>query len=125
MRLSSEQGGDVSWAVRVPVKPRTDYNLSGWIKTENVRKVGGALGAMLNVHEMQDPVRGGTPALSGDNNWTPVQLNFNSGQMTEVTINCLFGGWGRATGTAWFDDWSSPCRRGRNCRAKSAAWFAW
>src|SRR6185295_8327731 len=22
----------------------------------------------------------------------------------EVTINCLFGGWGRVTGTAWFDD---------------------
>jgi putative heme-binding domain-containing protein len=24
--------------------------------------------------------------------------------MRQVTINCLFGGWGRATGTAWFDD---------------------
>ena len=59
---------------------------------------------MLNVHELQDPVRGGTKALTGDNDWTQVQLNFNSGQMTEVTINCLFGGWGRATGTAWFDD---------------------
>jgi hypothetical protein len=59
---------------------------------------------MLNVHEMQDPIRGGTKALSGDNDWTQVQLSFNSGQMTEVTINCLFGGWGRVTGTAWFDD---------------------
>jgi hypothetical protein len=59
---------------------------------------------MLNVHELQDPVRGGTKALTGDNDWTQVQLNFNSGQMREVTINCLFGGWGRATGTAWFDD---------------------
>jgi putative heme-binding domain-containing protein len=59
---------------------------------------------MLNVHEMQDPVRGGTKAIAGDNDWTQVELNFNSGQMTEVTINCLFGGWGRATGTAWFDD---------------------
>jgi mono/diheme cytochrome c family protein len=46
----------------------------------------------------------GTKALSGDNDWTQVSLNFNSGQMTEVTINCLFGGWGRATGAAWFDD---------------------
>ena len=69
-----------------------------------LQKVGRANGAMLNVHELQDPVRGGTKALSGDNDWTQVQLNFNSGQMREVTINCLFGGWGRATGTAWFDD---------------------
>src|SRR5438046_4700742 len=59
---------------------------------------------MLNIHEMQDPVRGGTKAVNGDSDWTQVQLNFNSGQMTELTINCLFGGWGRATGTAWFDD---------------------
>jgi putative heme-binding domain-containing protein len=33
-----------------------------------------------------------------------MQLSFNSGAMREVTINCLFGGWGRASGTAWFDD---------------------
>ena len=59
---------------------------------------------MLNVHELQDPIRGGTKALNGDNDWTQVNLSFNSGQMREVTINCLFGGWGRVTGTAWFDD---------------------
>ena len=104
VKISSEQGGDVSWSAQVPVRPRTDYLLTGWIKTAGAQKIGGARGAMLNVHEMQDPVRGGTKAIAGDNDWTQVQLNFNSGQMTEVTINCLFGGWGRATGTAWFDD---------------------
>jgi putative membrane-bound dehydrogenase-like protein len=103
-KISSEQGGDVSWSIQVPVKPRTDYRLTGWIKTEKVAKLGRAYGAMLNVHELQDPIRGGTRALSGDNDWTPVQLNFNSGEMREVTINCLFGGWGRVTGTAWYDD---------------------
>ena len=104
VKISSEQGGDVSWSAQAPVKPRTDYQLTGWIKTENVRKIGGARGVMLNIHEMQDPVRGGTKAVVADNDWTRVELNFNSGQMTETTINCLFGGWGRATGTAWFDD---------------------
>jgi putative membrane-bound dehydrogenase-like protein len=101
---STEQGGDISWAVTVPIKPRTDYKLTGWIKTEKVQKLGRANGAMLNVHELQDPVRGGTKALAGDNDWTQVQLTFNSGGLNEVTINCLFGGWGRATGTAWYDD---------------------
>jgi putative membrane-bound dehydrogenase-like protein len=104
VKISSTNGGDISWAVTTPVKPRTDYKLSGWIKTANVQKLGRANGAMLNVHELQDPVRGGTKALSGDNDWTKVELTFNSGQMREVTINCLFGGWGRVTGTAWFDD---------------------
>jgi len=103
-KISSEQGGDVSWSIPVPVKPRTDYRLTGWIKTEKVAKPGRAYGAMLNIHELQDPIRGGTRALSGDNDWTQVQLNFNSGEMRDVTINCLFGGWGRVTGAAWFDD---------------------
>jgi putative heme-binding domain-containing protein len=104
VKISSEQGGDVSWSAQVAVKPRTDYRLTGWIKTEKVRKVGGANGAMLNVHELQDPVRGGTKALLGDNDWMQVQLNFNSGELRQITINCLFGGWGRTTGIAWFDD---------------------
>jgi putative membrane-bound dehydrogenase-like protein len=104
VKISSEQGGDLSWAARVAVKPRTDYQLIGWIKTDNVQKVGRAHGAMLNIHELQDPVRGATKALTGNNDWTQVQLNFNSGQLSEVTVNCLFGGWGRTTGTAWFDD---------------------
>src|SRR5204862_5258210 len=48
-KISSTQGGDVSWAVQVPVKQRTDYRLTGWIKTEKVEKIGRANGAMLNV----------------------------------------------------------------------------
>jgi putative membrane-bound dehydrogenase-like protein len=104
VKISSEQGADASWAVRVPVKPRTEYRLTGWIKTEGVEKVGGGRGAMFNVHELQDPVRGATKALTGDNDWTEVSLNFNSGEMREITVNALFGAWGRATGTAYFDD---------------------
>ncbi len=104
VKISSEPGGDVSWAARAEVKPRTDYKLTGWIKTEKVQRLGNARGAILNVHELQDPVRGATKPLVGDNDWTQVELAFNSGAMNEVTINCLLGGWGRATGTAWFDD---------------------
>ncbi len=104
VKLSSEEGADISWAVRVPVKPRSEYRLTGWIKTEGARKLGAARGAMFNIHEMQDPVRGGTKALAGDNDWTQVELNFNTGEMSEITVNCLFGGWGRAAGVAYFDD---------------------
>src|SRR5207302_7203222 len=100
VKISSEDGGDVSWSVQVPVKARTDYQLTGWIKTAGVQKIGGARGAMLNVHEMQHPARGGAGTLAGANDWTRVELNFNSGEMTEATITCLFGVWGPAPGTA-------------------------
>ena len=104
VKITSEQGADASWSMTVPVRARTEYRLTGWIKTESLHKTGSAYGALLNVHELQDAERGGTKALSGDTDWTQVQLNFNSGPLTEITINCLFGGWGRAVGTAWFDD---------------------
>ncbi len=104
IKITSENGGDLSWAGHAKVKPRTEYKLTGWIKTEGLQKVAGGIGALLNVHEMQDAVHGATKGLTGDNGWTQVELTFNSGEMTEVTINCLFGGWGRAKGTAWFDD---------------------
>lgn len=104
VRISSSTGGDLSWAHRVRLKPRTDYVLRGWIRTEGVSKRGNAQGAMFNIHELQDPVRGGTGKVLGSSDWTEVQLAFNSGQLNEVTVNCLFGGWGQCTGTAWFDD---------------------
>lgn len=104
VRIRSEQGGDLSWAYRVEVKPRTDYKLTGWIKTEGLRNRGNALGALLNVHELQDPVGGATKPIVGNQDWTQVDLNFNSGGNSRLTINCLFGGWGQAVGTAYFDD---------------------
>lgn len=104
LSISSNSGGDLSWATRVTVNPRTDYLLTGWIKTENIQKRGRAQGALLNIHELQDPVAGATEPLTGDNDWTPVQFTFNSGALSEITINCLYGGWGRVTGKAWFDD---------------------
>jgi putative membrane-bound dehydrogenase-like protein len=102
--IRSEGGGDLSWATRVRVRPDTDYRLSGWIRTEGLQTRGNALGALLNVHELQDPVNGATKSVVGTSDWTKAVLNFNSGQRSQLTINCLFGGWGRATGVAWFDD---------------------
>ncbi|MDA7523092.1 CotH kinase family protein, partial [bacterium] len=104
VQISSEKGGDLSWATRIRVKPHTDYQLSGWIKTEGVVKISGARGAMFNIHELQDPVGGGTLAVTGTQDWTHVELTFNTGALEFITINCLYGGWGRCSGTAWFDD---------------------
>jgi putative membrane-bound dehydrogenase-like protein len=100
VRLHSDTGADTSWHVEVKVTPNTEYRLSGWIKTENVQRIGDAQGALLNVHETDFKTR----AIIGTNDWTQVQVDFNSGPLSSVSINCLFGGWGHARGTAWYDD---------------------
>ena len=98
--LSSESGADIGWLTSAPVKPRSQYRLSGWIKTENV-EAGSGKGALLNLHNVQ-PLQ--TPAVIGTKDWTQVELVFDSGDRAAVEINCLFGGWGLSTGKAWYDD---------------------
>jgi len=100
-QITSKQGADASFSCRVNVEPATDYKLSAWIKTENVRR---AMGALLNVHELQGDKIVRTKAITGTADWTRVEVEFNSGALTTLTVNCLLGGWGRSTGTAWFDD---------------------
>ncbi|MEX2671070.1 MAG: PVC-type heme-binding CxxCH protein [Phycisphaeraceae bacterium] len=104
VRISSESGSDTSWYTNVEVQPGTRYRLSGWIRTENIATQGNAHGALFNVHELQGAEGARTTGLEGDNDWTRVETSFNSGNRTSLTINALFGGWGSATGTAWFDD---------------------
>jgi len=98
--ISSEKGGDLSWFATVPVKPFARYRLSGWIKTKNVKLKGGE-GALLNVHEMRGAK---TTAVKGSKDWTQVEVEFDTDASDQLMVNCLFGGWGQATGTAWFDD---------------------
>ncbi len=98
VRITSEQGADVSWLIQAPVKPSTEYRLSGWVRTENLK---GARGAQFNIHGVGDAV---TTAVKDTSDWTRLEVTFNSANLQQVTINCLFGGWGTSRGTAWFDD---------------------
>lgn len=98
LSIQSVKGADAAWWTTVAVKPNTFYRLSGWVRTRDVR---GAVGALLNIQNMQT-VR--TPALSGTADWRRVSTVFRTDEQTRLEINCLFGGWGRSTGQAWFDD---------------------
>ncbi|MCB1079274.1 MAG: c-type cytochrome, partial [Verrucomicrobiae bacterium] len=97
LKVSSEEGADTSWFVDIPLEPRTEYRLSGWIKTANVR---GAVGALLNLHGT--PVK--TNAVFRNSDWVEVETIFNSETRDKISLNALFGGWGTSKGTAWFDD---------------------
>lgn len=98
--INSERGADIGWGTTVAVEPYARYRLSGWIKTENVQTRNGR-GALLNLHNIQ-PVA--TRALTGTNDWTRVEVVFETEEQDAVQVNCLFGGWGLATGKAWYDD---------------------
>ena len=100
LMITSAEGADASWYAQVPVEPHATYRLSGWIKTDAAKRKRGK-GALLNLHEIQ-PIQ--TKALTGSNDWTEVEVLFETGGRDHVWVNCLFGGWGMVTGKAWFDD---------------------
>ncbi|MHC4403351.1 MAG: alpha-L-arabinofuranosidase C-terminal domain-containing protein [Planctomycetota bacterium] len=98
--IASKKGADVSWHVNVPVEPFSTYCLSGWIKTEDLTPSDGR-GALLNLHNVQGVA---TPAVTGTQDWTRVETVFETADQDHLWVNCLFGGWGLATGKAWYDD---------------------
>jgi alpha-N-arabinofuranosidase len=98
--ISSEKGADASWIATVPIRPYSRYRLSGWIKTENVA-AGSGRGAQININGEEE---WRTAPLAGTLDWSRVDVEFDAGANDAVEVTCLFGGWGRSTGKAWFDD---------------------
>ncbi len=98
--VSSEEGADAGWSANVPLEPFAHYKFTGWIKTENLTVKDGAFGALFNFQNIESH----TKPLTGTNDWTKVECEFDTGSMDGVQVNCLFGGWGLATGKAWYDD---------------------
>ena len=103
--IQSDAGSDTSYHFDLSLDPNTDYLLSGWIKTEDLKTLGAGKGAMLEIHSLngRQPC---TKPLIGTNDWTRVELKFGTGAQKEISINLLYGGWGHATGTAMWDDLS-------------------
>jgi alpha-N-arabinofuranosidase len=97
--IQSTQGADAAWHTEIPVKPFSEYRLSAWIRTENLEP-GSGRGAQINIHSGQER----SEAVSGNSDWTKVDLTFSTEGDDRVWINALFGGWGSSTGTAFFDD---------------------
>ncbi len=104
LKISADSPVDTSWFAPAKVKPHTKYRLTAWVRTRQVQNVANGRGAMLNVHELQSDASYRTSALKGTAPWTQLSTIFDSQGRQELTINCLFGGWGRSIGTAWYDD---------------------
>ncbi|MFT5469395.1 MAG: putative membrane-bound dehydrogenase-like protein [Verrucomicrobiales bacterium] len=99
LQITSKDGTDASWFAHIELEPQTQYRLAAWIKTDKVR---GAMGATLNVHELQRAAA--MEPLKKTNDWTLVERQFDSGPGGKLSLNLLFGGWGMSKGTAWWDD---------------------
>ncbi len=92
MRCITRDDADTSHFADVPLKPNTEYRLSAWIKTHAFRGK-----ASLNDHIGRAET---TPKISRDQNWTEVEVIFNSKDRPKASINLLHVG----KGDIYFDD---------------------
>ena len=88
--------------------PYTNYILKGWIKTQDITTqtnsngVGANLSVVTSTSNPSFPPR--SKDLKGTNDWTLIQLPFNSGD-GYVKITCRLGFTaGDCEGSAYFDD---------------------
>jgi mono/diheme cytochrome c family protein len=91
LRCITRGDADTSLYAEVPLKPNTEYRLSGWVRSHALRgKVS------LNDHLG----RAETDRVSGESPWTEVDVTFNSGNRTTASINVLHV----ARGDGFWDD---------------------
>lgn len=95
--IVSTTGTSAMFYRTLPLKPRTEYQLTFWVKCSSLQNGS----ALVN---LAFPYGSGinTEDITGDTPWTQITCTFNSENFTSVDLSCLTG-WG-ATGTAWFDD---------------------
>jgi hypothetical protein len=92
---------DAWWSQSVELTPNTPYNISGWIKGENI--TGGATGA--NVGVLDTWIHSDSAGSKGTFDWKQVSATFETDALGRVSIAPRLGFWvSTVSGTAWFDD---------------------
>ena len=99
LKISANELSEAGHYIEVNVKPNMVYRLRAWIKTENLQGTG--RGALFYLPEV---VKNGTRAIKGTNDWQRIEHQFETGSNERIRIYCMFGGWGKSLGTAWYDD---------------------
>jgi alpha-N-arabinofuranosidase len=105
LRVSASEPSDTALGQEVRLTPGRLYRLSGWVRTRGLDPHGAPV---YGTFQVQHPGGRGTIAAGanhgGDTDWTQVAVTFEAppGGLTRVFV--FFVGFGRGTGTAWFDD---------------------
>ncbi|HEX2853795.1 MAG TPA: PVC-type heme-binding CxxCH protein [Opitutaceae bacterium] len=103
LRLAAaNDGSDLSATRKIKVQPNSRYELSAWIKTQDIVAIQPAPGAFISVPEIR-PTRALSNTIRLTSDWTQVRVVFDTGKLENVSIVCRMGDAG-ATGVAWFDD---------------------
>ncbi|MCE5339567.1 MAG: hypothetical protein LLF92_00375 [Planctomycetaceae bacterium] len=110
VKISSSELSDCAIAQEVEVIPGKLYSLTGWIRTENLNSFDSPVfGAIL----IQFPDGRSNIAYGQNHNgtteWTQEVILFVAPECGKIRISLFFVGYGKGTGTVWFDNIQLHC----------------
>lgn len=105
LRVHANDRSDTAFGQECQLNPERTYRLRGWIRTQNLDPHGAPV---CGTFQIQMP--GGSAVIAsganhpGTNEWAQETLYFSPppGGLTRIAI--FFTGYGKGTGTAWFDN---------------------
>jgi alpha-N-arabinofuranosidase len=104
LRISSTELSDTALGQEVALRPRRCYRLTGWVRTRKLDPHGAPV---FGTFQVQRPGGRGVLATGtnhqGGTDWTRVRLFFEAPADGKARIAVFFVGFGKGTGTAWFD----------------------
>lgn len=87
------------WYNKVNLKPWSRYRFTAYVKTEDLEPAR-ERGAAIRIDGMDvEPAD-----FTGDNDWSLVEYEFETGSNDAAIVSCVFSLDGQASGRAWFDD---------------------
>jgi len=105
MRIHAGTPSDTAVAQDVELKPETAYGFSGWVRTEDLapEERSWTYGT-YQIQDRQGRVIARLGNHKGTTDWTQEKVHFLAPPDGKVHVVCFFVGFGKGTGTAWFDD---------------------
>jgi alpha-N-arabinofuranosidase len=103
LRLSAS---DAALGQELTLEPGRAYRFQGWVRTRGLVSGGHVSGTFQIQKTRGSGVLAAGPSYSGDTEWTPISLVFRSPPDGKVRVAAFLVGFGKGTGTAWFDDLS-------------------
>jgi alpha-N-arabinofuranosidase len=104
LRIEASAPSDTALGQEVRLAPGQIYRLSGWVRTRGLDPRGAPV---FGTYQVQHAGGVGTIATGhcqgGDSDWTEVSLTFEAPANGRARICTFFVGFGKGTGTAWFD----------------------
>lgn len=102
LRITALEASDTAVYQDLSVKPGGWYRLSGWVRTEGLVADTSLYGALCAC-DGPSPYRC-SPNHGGDTEWVREEITFRAPATGMLRVAIFFVGFGKGTGTVWFDD---------------------